>query len=322
MDSSFYFDMLGYGQLGRRKKTKKSKKKKADNWFETLTVTQLKDLCKAANFKISGTKADLCNRLLADHYTRDFSIATIFFLKRALKDQMLVQSGDKYTQVLRLIHNEKGTGQVKRAATEMTIDNSTGEQVQTLKKRKINPKPETMYTRVEKKIKAVSQKKYKSRYGYKRHAPDVFDLLGDLMKEFCIQSCVMETDPLLAFRIVKSGFEALYDHWQVMENPGYAGFESEMAFQKLETILKVVKEALSSEDIEEMVVLLENVNACMKGYCINMSYGGENNNNIIHQAIRIIMPTYDEKSRTTTPKGKCLESDLRSLAAFNGIPYP
>jgi len=323
---------------GGSKNAAKKKKPKADNWFETLSVAQLKDLCKAAKVRVSGTKPNLCQRLLSDNYIRSFGHCNQNQIKYELKEKMLVQSGNKYTQVLRLVQNEKGTGQAKRAATETIIDGKTGEEVQVLKKRKIIPKPETMYTRIEKKIKSVSQKKYQTNYGSKEHAPDVFDMLKKLLNEFCIENKIFETDPMLAFRVAKAGFSALYDNWQFMERPGYAGDYAPFTLRRLEIVLKAVRHVLSQEDIEEMVAVLENVNVCMGDYCVNMSYpivmqgGGSwqyesfdhkaEKINIIHSAIRVIMPSYDEKKRDTNPKRKHLDCDMRGLAAMNGIPYP
>jgi hypothetical protein len=43
---------------------KKMKKSKPDNWFETCTVDELKQLCKASLVRISGNKAAVVERLL------------------------------------------------------------------------------------------------------------------------------------------------------------------------------------------------------------------------------------------------------------------
>ena len=330
-------EMLMFFHYGSSKEGKAKKKKKAGSWFETLNASQLKDLCKASKLKVSGTKAELCGRLFADSRIRDIGLSTQFHLKNSLKEKMLVQSGNKYAQVLRLINYEWGTGQVKRAATQIVIDQETGETVQTLKKRKINPKPETIYMRIQKKVKSASQKKYQTKYGSRSHAPGVYKMLKDLTEQFCIESNIVVTDSLLAFRVAKAGFKSLHDHWQFMEDPGYGENECRDAFEKLEIILKAVKDKLSLQAIEEMVVLLENLNACMSSYCINMGYSKIRSQsfsncmvsdydaqkyNVVHRAIRIIMPSYDEKSRPTKPKSKMLVSDIQGLALMNGIPYP
>ena len=344
MDYSLLAFTMGLPPFGRRrrsnKSTKKTKKKK-DNWFETLNVTQLKDLCKAGKLKISGTKPQLCQRLLENDYISRFGWCKQYTLKNELKEQMLVQSGTKYDQVLRLVKHEFGTGQAKRAATDTITDSETGVEKQVLKKRKINPKPETMYARIEKKIKSVSQKKYQTNYGSKSHCPDVFEMLTKLMKEFCIESEKLETDPMLAFRVAKAGWSAIYDFWQLFERPGYG--DSQDSFDTLQIILLKVTNMglLSKQDIEDMVVLLENLNACFDGYGLNKGsplkegfsisdrksiyekydYSKERIN-IVEQTIRVIMPDYDKESRPTEGKSKALECDIRGLCALNGIPYP
>lgn len=314
----------------------KKKKKSAANWFETLNVCQLKDLCKAAKLKLSGTKAQLCERLLSDEFTSEIGLSRQYALKENLKERLLIQSGNKFQQVLRIIQHEKGGGdntQVKRAATETIIDEETGKEIQVLKKRKIVPKPQTMYIRIEKKMKAVSQKKYQTNIGSKFHTPDVFSMLSDLIQQFCIDSKFVHTDPKLAYHIAKAGFDAIYDHWEVLERVGYGGYEFECALSKLETVLKAVSDSgkLSSEEIEDMVVLLENINTCMAGYCINESYEKDAQGcfdyngkkyNLLEKTIRTIMPNYDKGSRTTKPQNKVLEIDLKRIAWLNGIPYP
>lgn len=347
MDALIAFS-LGLPSRRKRSSSTKKKKKKADNYFETLTTAQLKDMCKAGKLKQSGTKAELCQRLLENEFIRPFIWCTQNQLKAELKEQMLVQSGSKYEQILRLIHHKYGTGQVKRAATD-TVTDESGETKQVLKKRKINPKPETMYTRIEKKIKSVQQKKYQTNQGSKRHACDVFDMLETLMDEYCIKSGVLKNDPMLAFRIAKSGWSAIYDFWQYFERLGYASREAQKAMALLQFILFKVKETglLSKDDVEEMVVVLENSYACFKDYGLHrgpslkegvsitdeppLNFYGSNfyakydylndDKNMIEETIRIIMEDYDPKSR---PKGKnkSLECDIRGFCALNGIPYP
>lgn len=341
MDSLIAFS-LGLPSRRKRSSTKK-KKKKADNYFETLTTVQLKDMCKAGKLKQSGTKAELCQRLLENEFIRPFSWCTQNQLKTELKEQMLVQSGSKYDQVLRLIHDKYGTGQVKRAATD-TVTDESGETKQVLKKRKINPEPETMYTRIEKKIKSVQQKKYQTNQGSKRHACDVFDMLENLMDEYCVKSGVLKNDPMLAFRVAKAGWSAIYDFWQYFERPSYGSLEAQQALALLQFILFKVKETglLLKDDIEVMVVVLENSNACFEDYCLNRGPSlregrsitdelhfyakyenphSSTNGNMIEDTIRIIMEDYDPKSRPNG-KNKSLECDIRGFCALNGIPYP
>lgn len=162
------------------------------------------------------------------------------------------------------------------------------------------------------------------------------------MDEYCVKSGVLKNDPMLAFKIAKAGWSAIYDFWQCFERLGYASREAQKALALLQFILFKVKETdlLSKDDIEEMVVLLENLYACFKGYLLHEGpslregvsitdelrfydkYDYRNDRkNMIEETIRIIMEDYDPKSR---PEGKykSLECDIRGLCALNGIPYP
>ena len=338
------FTNLVFHLKSKKSNKKKKKKQTPNNWFETLTIPQIKELCKACKLKpLTGTKMELCQRLLDNSSTKSYgyNYNTITNLKRTCKEKNLIQSGNKYDLVLRLIQNDHGTGQSKRTTTTTTT--TTGEEQQdevviTTKKRKINPpKPETMYKRMEKKMKSVSQKKYQGPYTCKQHCPDVFDLLSKLTEEYCMENGILETNPMLAFQIVKAGWSAIYDFWQVMERPGYGEWEARKAFEMLEKVLLQCMNVnvLSSNDIEAMVVVLENVNACLKGYGLNEAYHmcvstfgfptydtDKPRYNIVHAIIRKIMPDYDPLTRETKPKSKLLECDIRGLCAMNGIPYP
>lgn len=141
-------------------------------------------------------------------------------LKELCKNKLLVQSANKYDQALRLLHAEFGTGTAKRASTETVVDQD-GKEVQVLNKRKVMPSAKTMYIRVEKKMKAVSQKKYQTHYGSKSHSAHVYYLMKNLIQENCIESKIIESDPRLALDMAKAIFQSFHDHWQVMERPGY-----------------------------------------------------------------------------------------------------
>lgn len=53
--------MHGFGQ--KKKKAQKKPKKTYNNWFEKCNNEELKALCRASEFPVSGTKAALCERL-------------------------------------------------------------------------------------------------------------------------------------------------------------------------------------------------------------------------------------------------------------------
>ncbi|KAL3910329.1 MAG: hypothetical protein SGARI_002176, partial [Bacillariaceae sp.] len=254
----------GYG----KKKSKKTKKKKLANWFEGLKVPQLKELCKAVMLPVSGTKAELVDLLLNCYPANDLSSYRVAGLKELLKEQMLIQSGTKYEMVLRLLHDKFGTGQAKRAATETKVDPSTGQEVQVLKKRKTTPSPKMIYTRVSKKMQAVTQKKYQTHFGSKGHSPDVYNLMNDLIRDHCIKEKVVESDPRLAEEMARSVFQAFYDNWSVMERTGYDTDVFRQALDAYGVVLKAVRPLFSATEIEKVVSLLENIEASVSGYCL------------------------------------------------------
>lgn len=313
-------------RMGRSQK-KKSTKKKPDSWFETCTVPQLKDLCKSCKLPVSGTKLELCHRLMLHDVASNYGNERQAYLKHLCKEKLLVQSGNKYDQVLRLLHHEFGTGVAKRAATETIVDD-TGKEVEVLKKkRKSTPSPKTMYTRVAKKMNAVTQQKYQSNYGSKGHSGDVYGLMREFMKD-CVDSKTVENDPLLAVEMGMSVFGAFNDNWHVMVRPGYETYLFIDAVDMFADILKASRENLDEDQIEKVVSLLESIEASVSGYsiheryvsgCADPSKAGENN--VLKQAILAVSPDYDESNRDKK-KGKLLDYEVKSICWLNGITPP
>jgi hypothetical protein len=54
-------------------KKKTTQKHKYNNWFEKLTLTELKSLCRAAKLTVSGTKDELCIRLCHGELSCDYA---------------------------------------------------------------------------------------------------------------------------------------------------------------------------------------------------------------------------------------------------------
>ena len=340
VDALFLSYVLGRG--GKKKATKKTKKAKKNSWFETCTVAQLKDLCRACKLPVSGTKGDLCSRLVANDKALNYGEERQACLKSQCKERLLVQSGNKYDQVLRLLHNEYGTGTVKRAATE--IDDATGKEV--LKKRKTTPSAKMMYTRVGKKMRAVSQKKYQTYYGSKDHAPDVYRMMRDFIKDHCIDGKIVNSDPMLALEMCTAVFEAFNDNWNAMERPGYECQTFREALDLFGDVLKVSRPLMDEGQIENVVGLLESIEACVRGYCLHTRYESdpavyystgrgkddsfmkkyfpdEHNKvprrageNAIMQTILVIMPDYD-KSNREKKSGKLLDCEMKAFISMN-----
>ena len=212
------------------------------------------------------------------------------------------------------------------------------------KRRKAVPGPKTFYNRVEKKMKAVTQKKYQSKYGAKSHAAHVYRLMKDLIEEHCIDGKIVESDPLKALEMSKASFQAFYDHWQVMRSPGYDTDIFREAMDLFADVLKAAADKMSPDQIEEVVSLLESIEACVSGYCIAerskydpavcYSTGhGKNDTwakkrwrctverrageNVFRETILTILPDYDSRSREPK-KGKVLDWEIRAIKWMNG----
>jgi hypothetical protein len=310
------------GMFSRKKPAKKTKKKKLDNWFEGKTCPELKTLCKAAKLTVSGTKPQLARRLMEHEFTAKLEYQSLPCLKETCRERLLQVSGSKYDLMLQILYAEYQTGTAKRAATEVVTDEATGETTQVIKKkRKTAPTPPRLYEKVQKKIESVRQKKYQTHYGSKNHSEAVYGLMGTLIDEEVLDNTgIITNDPILALELAKAPFQALYDHWSTMERPGYGSYEFSNALNKLDDVLVVILPRLSTEQIEELVCLLESVEACVSGYCIHQEYTGEagKSKNLIEQVICTVMPDYSKENRGPK-RGKCLESDIRTVAWMNGI---
>jgi len=257
MSLSFLFGG-GFGHR-RRGGSRKPKKQPKENWFEELNATQCKELAKASKLKLSGPKKDLVQRLADHDFVGRFggnkiskrwisgNMVTIDELKGECRKRLLQVSGVKYDLVLRIVQHENGTGgdSLKRAATEMTTDDN-GNTALVIKKRKSSkPSPSTYYSRVQKKIFAVDQKKYQSYYGAKAHAPDVCNFMSDLLESL---EQYTRTDPKLVIDCCRSVVSSFVDNFAFFQRAGYCEDLECMA----DTIVDYVNDVRSDVTQEEL----------------------------------------------------------------------
>lgn len=117
--------------FGVEKRKKKAKKPPKENFFERLTVAQLKELLRTVRRPLTGARADLIARLLADerageyadearastaYCTRDGCVGltasrngwSIESLKDACRARALSPTGTKFELILRLLRHESG----------------------------------------------------------------------------------------------------------------------------------------------------------------------------------------------------------------------
>ena len=270
----FFFLPPGAYYRGRgRGKKQKPKKAPKPNWFAECNLQQLKDLCKACKLPVSGNKSDLIQRLLGCEAAAKFScnkngyMMTLEQCKNLCREKLLQVGGSKYDLILRILQHDHDTGgdSLKRAATEtVTVvqDDGQEKEVQVAKKRKTSnskPKPATFASRIQKKIYAVSQKKYQSYWGAKSHAPDVCMLMGDLFSQ---AKKYLDTDPRLAYNLITAIFSSFATHFDVMQRPGYCEDLGSMVgelYDIFETLQPVLEEASLLDEAVEWLEALDSV---------------------------------------------------------------
>jgi hypothetical protein len=308
MSMSLFFRLNGggFGGFGGRSGGKKKKVKKAQNeyWFQGLTVGELKQLCKATNLKHTGNKPDLVLRLVQDESATRFAFerkqkysvvgVNMDDIKQLCRDKLLQVSGNKLDLVLRILHHDHdstpaGTT-LKRSAHEVetVVNETTGETTTTrvAKKPKISasgttmstlrkPNKQVVYNKIQKKIESHKQKKFQSHYGSKCHAPEVYELLSNVVRDECISKGYVETDPKFALSIAEAAFTSLSDNFGVIPRPGYD--EDDGFGGALDTLNEIVEAALpkmSPQEKEAAAEWMEELDGVVSAYGIGESYDG------------------------------------------------
>ena len=281
--------MLGYGVRylglgpyegvvkGYRKK-KKSKKQPKANWFERLTVDEIKQLCRAAKLPVSGSKGDVVSRLLdsdatshfgSERRAASFSWKTGTFnmgkdgvsvddLKRELRNLSLPVTGSKHALVLRLLQHTHGTGgetgAPKRAAAASSNANidaydAEGNPVPPMAKKASKPKPparpnlEKLRERIVKKIYPASKSSW-SDYKYKEHCSDVCMLAYKMMDAEAQKGFAATRDPIL-FEAFIAVVEPIVEAWDDFTGQGRCSYALKLVLGEAEEALK------KSEDTED-----------------------------------------------------------------------
>lgn len=247
------------GGGGRRRcgRSSKPKKKKKENWFgessmiwisplslsptftlsrftarrdssERLTVDQNKQLCKAAKLRHVGNKKELIARLLEEEQTSKYALEAhrvglnVERIKAMCRERGLQVGGSKFDLVLRVLHCDNGTtpaGEtLKRAAATTDADPSGAPK----RRKKAAPSASRVYARVQKKIEAVTQKKYQSHWGSKTHSTDVYDLVASILSEVVnSEERYLETKPRFAMTLAEAACTSLTDNFDTMCRKGY-----------------------------------------------------------------------------------------------------
>ena len=296
------------------------KQRKHETFFDSLVLTQLKELCKAVALPVSGSKNALVQRLLGDDKAGKYCHSSLTSLKDECKRELLVQTGKKYDLILRLLHKQVGTGSAKRAITQR-VKNEKGELIEVVKKkRRIQLTPDSIYTKIQKKIHSIEQTKYDSpKYGPARHCTDTYQYIRDTLKSNCIDSNFIYTRPLEAYEMTTAVFKAYKENWTYMNHARYSGEDDFSGIScgvmgTLEVILKAIKPRLTDSKIDAMVDLLESVEATVHGWYLekrvirkrdlpqyvptsdwdDSEFDQVHESNCFVDAIRILRPSYEE----------------------------
>ena len=273
----FFFLMAGRGRRGGGGRKKKAKKPK-ENWYERLTVDELKQICRAAKLAVKGTKKIIIERLLESDSTRKYGREGMWgtnmnSLKGECADRNLVQSGTKLTLVLRILQKDNDTNPEATAAATKRPPPPPDVAAAAKKKRKpAKPDLDKIYDRVQKKIESVKQKKYQSHYGSKTHAPDVYSFTEGLIRNECFDKGYAESDPLFALSIAKSALVSLTDNFYMMQRPGYDEDYFTCIANDLTKIINKAKPHMNDDAIADSISWIESLEAQLEPYALAADY--------------------------------------------------
>lgn len=301
-------------------RSKKSKKKPKDNWFERLKADELKQICRAAKLPIKGTKKDIIARLLENDDTSEYAAegkwigTTVESLKAKCKERDLVQSGTKLTLVVRIVEHDHNSNPAadstmlpaakKRPAPSEDGDGDGADVdgiATTKKKRKRappRPKPEKIYVKVQKKVESVRQKKYQSHWGSKTHATDVYSYIAHTIFDEEIENKgFVEKEPLFALQLAKSALTSLSDNWATMERPGYDEDYIQCFSSSLGNIIEacISKNLIDEEMRSEHLKWIENLDSKLEPYALGCDCGG-GDDRCLQRVADILRPRKEDKT--------------------------
>ena len=216
----------------------------------------------------------------------------------------------------------------KRPADDMVVVTPSSASSKKPRK-KPTPSPKTMYNRVKAKLEAGhTSKKYQSHYGSKDHAPDVYRLMLNLLKDHALPLIVDVVDDKKQVRraldMGTSIFQAFEGYCQELISPGY---EPDVLREAVDEFAKILQVAVASNvlndpsEMETLMTMLEVIDASIDGMgrrmkedaCVYYTTGDgkeddwapeeyqgkryQAGENVLHQAIRTFQPDYDPSQR-------------------------
>lgn len=271
--------MYGVGGGGRRGSTKKRKKAApAENFFEKLTVAELKELLRAAGDRVSGTKGDLVGRLCENNvtaryasnvkrsrfsiYTGEMSGSNEGLSTEQLKEELVAlgvkSSGKKYDLVLRLVQNRDGvkakdiSANVVRDKSGSVLRDANGAPAKKPRAKSTKATPiEKLIEQVKRKIEADKSKWSNQRY--KNHYGDCCNVIAKILHTEIVEkemidrgeySAAMNLIKVLHYDIVMANERSERD----ITGWGY-GDQQFMVYHRLENMLPDIVENLSRDEL-------------------------------------------------------------------------
>lgn len=267
---------------GARKKKRKQAKPPKANWFERLTVEEIKQLCRAAKLPVSGSKPDIVSRLLDSDATSHFGSesraggfswrtgrlipgkdgVSVEDLKEEMRKRSLPVSGSKHALVLRLLQHEHGTadaagsasGRAPRAnpaaAAVATAHDAEGNPIVSAPPKPRKPKAparpnlEKLRGRIENKLYPASKSGW-SNYKYKQHLADVCDLARTIIEKEGAKNFAAVRDPVI-LDVCLAVLEPIAEAW----NDAHVTGQGRCSFE-LRAALEVAKDEAMTSDHKE-----------------------------------------------------------------------
>ena len=303
----FLFALIGRNRPSSKKKKTKAKK---DNWYERLTVDELKQICRAANLPVTGTKKVIIERLLNNESTNDYAWegqaigCNVGQLKSRCQERNLVQSGTKLSLVLRIVQYDHGSApEATAAATKRPAPQNADGAAAKKKRKPAKPDLEKIHDKVLRKIESCSQKKYQSHYGSKCHSPEVYSCVNDIIQNECFEKKYVESDPLFALDIAKSALVCLADNFDSIQRPGYDEDYIQCFCANLERILIAAKSLMDDEKKNATLRWIEKLESVLAPYGLGENFSKEGEDaRYLHSVINVLITenatTFPEKAET------------------------
>lgn len=264
--SSYAKRVLGLKSLlGHPRKSKRSKYSYvSEEWFDSLSKEELKQLCQAAKIKVSGNQRDLIKRLDGDERTKMYGVATRQKCVDMCRDRFLSVAGNKLCLAIRILTHDSGVAANTCPIKIVTLlaekdERNTDPAVGTNEKATLPLSTHTLYEMVEKLVLSVKTiEKYSSTEKENAtHAPDVYTLMQKLIHQECIEKGLLEHNPSQALESAEAVIMAFNDRFEHMEYPAN-GHEDFLALcESLNEVIEGVKTYLSLEQIEATMEWLE-----------------------------------------------------------------